>query len=366
MKIYLRIILLSLIVLNSVHVARAVPPPDFIFNVGRQIVQAFSFLVIGLSVGLAFIRQFFETNMFYQKHKLGFAILAAVVVISVSFLGANYYGDKKQADQYSDWLKQSQNQHSQAPSSFFNQTPSQSLSSTTTTEAGTPKLSTTTESSNKSSPNISKSISNQDFVQLPASAYVLDAREDEEYENGYYPGSVHVRAADIVEGKWNDLPKDVPIYVLCWSGIRGKEVADFLVSKNIDARYLEKGADGWVSSGGKWAGAIKFRSVYTGKEFSVVYSTEEVKNDLSQGVVLVDSRPKQKYDAKHIPGSVSFPVIYTPSDKIQAAMDQVPNGSSIITICDDFVSCFDATIVGAKFEKRGDTFLGRYSKPWEF
>ncbi len=98
---------------------------------------------------------------------------------------------------------------------------------------------------------------------------MLDAREDEEFAIGNYPGSHHLRFADIKAGEWIQLPTDQIIYVLCWSGIRGKEVADFLRSKKILARYVERGADGWVSFGGKWLGEIKFRSVYKQDQYKV-------------------------------------------------------------------------------------------------
>ncbi|HYV33975.1 MAG TPA: hypothetical protein VE973_03970, partial [Candidatus Limnocylindria bacterium] len=75
---------------------------------------------------------------------------------------------------------------------------------------------------------------------------------------------------------------------------------------------------------------------------------------------------KEKYNQKHIPGSISIPIIYTPSDQMEQALSQVPTGSKVITICDDFVSCFDATIAGVKFTNRGNVFLGRYNKPWDY
>ena len=91
--------------------------------------------------------------------------------------------------------------------------------------------------------------------------FILDAREDEEYEIGHMPGSTHIRFADLLAGMWGDLPEDQEIYVLCWSGIRGKELTEFLRSKAVNARYIEEGADGWVADGGVWEGEIKFSKV---------------------------------------------------------------------------------------------------------
>jgi rhodanese-related sulfurtransferase len=209
-------------------------------------------------------------------------------------------------------------------------------------------------------------ISNEEFAKIPSDAYVLDAREDEEYEIGYYPGSHHIRFADIKSGEWIKLPTNQTIYVLCWSGIRGKEVAEFLRTKKILSRYVDKGADGWVAYGGKWNGGIKFRATYNEDRYKVVFTTDEVRQYVQQGVVIVDSRNAEKYAKRHIPGSISIPIIYTPSSKIEEVLKQVPPNSTVITVCDDFVSCFDATVTGVKLEKHGHAFLGRYNKPWEY
>jgi len=96
-------------------------------------------------------------------------------------------------------------------------------------------------------------LSNQEFQnslnQAPDNYLVLDAREDIEFANGNFPASTHIRFADLKAGRWIELPKDKFVYVICWSGIRGKEVAEFLRTKKIVAAYLENGAKGWVDAG---------------------------------------------------------------------------------------------------------------------
>ncbi len=213
-------------------------------------------------------------------------------------------------------------------------------------------------------------ITNQDFKNVTnntAKNYiVLDARENIEYTNGHFPDSLHIRFADLKAGRWLELPKDKFIYVICWSGIRGKEVAEFLRTKKIVASYLENGANGWVDFGGKWIGNIKFGEQYSDSRYQVVFSTSETKRKVDEGVLLVDTREPYKYRQFHISGSVNIPTMYTPSIEMEAAFDQVPKGSKIITVCDDYVNCFDAKITGVELELRGHEFLGRYNKPWEY
>lgn len=220
--------------------------------------------------------------------------------------------------------------------------------------------------------NESKSIitTNQEFKNitdgLEKNYLVLDARENIEYENGYFPDSLHIRFADLKAGQWIELPKDKFVYVICWSGIRGKEVAEFLRTKKLIASYLENGANGWVEFGGKWVGEIKFGEKYTDARYQIVFDTNEVKKKVERGVVLVDTREPYKYAQSHIPGSVNIPIMYTQTLNLENAFSQVPSGREVITVCDGYVNCFDAKITGVELERRGHAFLGRYNKPWEY
>ncbi|MFA6522338.1 MAG: rhodanese-like domain-containing protein [Patescibacteria group bacterium] len=216
-------------------------------------------------------------------------------------------------------------------------------------------------------PTLSLAISNEEFATKNVSnTYILDAREDEEYDIGQFPGSTHIRFADLLAGSWVELPTDKEIDVICWSGMRGEKVAEFLRSKGLAARYLEDGADGWVAYGGTWSGEIAFSHVYSESRYSTVFSTADVKDFVSEGVVLIDARDPAVYAKKHIDGSINISAFATPTFQFDALFAQVPAHSTTITICDDYLSCFDAKIVGIKLEKYGHTFLGRYTAPYEY
>jgi rhodanese-related sulfurtransferase len=214
------------------------------------------------------------------------------------------------------------------------------------------------------------SISNRQFQDIYINSLpeylVLDAREEIEYENGHFPSGIHIRFADLKAGRWQELPVDKKVVVICWSGIRGKETAEFLRSKGIVALYLEKGANGWVEFGGAWEGNIKFAQKYSERRFELVFSTQQIKKKIQEGVVLVDSREPIKFAAKHVPGSFNISMFSTATADLPQVFSQIPQGSTVITVCDDYVNCFDAKITGVELERRGYTFLGRYNKPWEF
>jgi len=213
-------------------------------------------------------------------------------------------------------------------------------------------------------------ITNQDLkgiiLDTQSDYIILDARENIEYENGHFPESLHIRFADLKAGRWLELPKDKYIYVLCWSGIRGKEVTEFLRTKKNTAFYLKNGADGWVKSGGEWIGDIKFNKKYNESRYRIVLDTKVVKAEVATGAVLVDTREPYKFKQSHIPGSFNIPTMYIPTIDFEKTLQQIPPHSKVITVCDGYVNCFDAKITGVELEHRGHQFLGRYNKIWEY
>lgn len=469
--------------------ALAVPPPDFIFNVGAQVAQFFSIAVLFLGAILVTVRQAAKVYFIQMKNKKIIWIGLIIGVISIASVGAYYYNQYQQTVAYQKWLEESKIQNANVAVSDTSldqlkidetanteeqkqekiprpkETPDVQFIRTYYANLGNGNIEAAYGVSKKSVPletykswyknvtsliiddlqkidtnkysleltlkegekatsyavlmtlaadsqgnfkiqssdvrtltaeenplqtenafkplpedtinmganfyeenkDLSLAISNNDF-QLVSSGniFVLDAREDEEYDIGKFPNSTHIRFADLISGEWIRIPTDQVVYVFCWSGIRGKEVADFLRSKKIIAQYIQNGADGWVSYGGQWTGGIKFSSQYPQERYAHLVTLDELKEKSAQGAVIVDSRIKDKYNTWHIPDSINIPIIYTPSSKIDDLLNEVPSGKAVITVCDDFVSCFDAKITGLKLERKGHEFLGRYNKPWEY
>lgn len=484
MRYFLGIISFCLLFSAGTSTALAVPPPDFLFNIGSQLIQIFSVLAVFLSAVAISAGQFLKVYFHKLKHRKAVWAGIALAVVGISFGVAYFAQQYEQNRAYEQWITQSEQANANLPeaanpldqlklngaetvkvpevvvvptddkyvtfiktyyanlangkiedsyavskksvsletylgwyqglksiaidfiqliadhkyslqlsldygkeieryavlmtlqedgSGAISIADSESrLLSTKSVAAETEKVEPPLVGGAKvvlpPSPDLALPISNADFAKAikAGAVYVLDAREDEEYVIGNFPGSVHIRSADLVAGDWIQLPTDQVIFVFCWSGMRGKDVAEFLRTKNLAARYVENGASDWVAYGGKWAGDIKFTSKYGAAQYVKLFTLTEVQRFVSQGVVMVDSRPATKFARGHIPGSINIPMIYTPTSQIDLALAQVPSSASVITVCDDFISCFDAKVTGIKLEKAGHTFLGRYNKPWEY
>ncbi|HPN15416.1 MAG TPA: rhodanese-like domain-containing protein [bacterium] len=383
MSKFLLISCFSFLGLLTARQALAVPPPDFIFNAGSSIVQVFSLVFLFLSAAFGTLYQYAKVRIASKGAKVVVVLIMLYLIVFVSVLGAHLYSSYAQRRAYLDWLEVSREQTKQAL---------EAVGATSTEKELQPlyldngwidndldqvRTASTTVSSTEvmiiknkvKITNSSPTTTNADFLAALASKtqdfVVLDAREDVEYEIGHLPGSLHIRAADLKAGSWSELPLDKTVYVLCWSGLRGLDVAEFLRSKNIVAVALEDGAESWVADGGQWQGGILFSKAFPEERYAKLYTTEEVEDLRRQGVVLVDSREPYKYDQWHISNTINIPLIYTASPDLEESFDHVPAGSKVITVCDAYVNCFDAKLTGIELEKRGYEFLGRYNTPWE-
>ncbi len=347
--------------------AAAVPPPDFLFAVGSQMGVFFSVLLIFFSGAVGFIRTLARGAFARIRHPRTFWVLLSLTVVGASLALAWMLEHQRQARLAQEWLSETQPPDVQAERvASVTGTVSSSQGSSVKSEGFGSAASSRIALVPPAGTPISVGNAELSALLQTGQAFVLDAREDEEWEVGRLPGAMHVRFADLVAGAWQDLPRERTVYVLCWSGIRGKEVAEFLRQQGVEVRYLEKGALGWVEEGRAWEGKIRFRDVHTEEEFRIVYDTDHMRQYVAEGVFVIDSRPASKYARKHLPGSLNIPLIYTPSSQNGPLLDHVPAGSRVITVCDDYVNCFDATVMGLKLQQRGHTFLGRYNKPWEW
>ncbi|WP_233624545.1 rhodanese-like domain-containing protein [Actinoplanes sp. ATCC 53533] len=79
-------------------------------------------------------------------------------------------------------------------------------------------------------------------------AVVIDVREPAEYAAGHVDGAVLIPVGDVV-ARAGELPRGVPVYVICASGNRSLAAADYLVRVGIDARSVAGGTAAWLRAG---------------------------------------------------------------------------------------------------------------------
>ena len=83
---------------------------------------------------------------------------------------------------------------------------------------------------------------------LPAGAFLLDVRENDEWAAGHAPDAVHVRLGEL-SARTDEIPRDREVYVICRTGSRSAYVAQALSGAGWNAVNVADGMTGWAVAG---------------------------------------------------------------------------------------------------------------------
>jgi rhodanese-related sulfurtransferase len=83
---------------------------------------------------------------------------------------------------------------------------------------------------------------------LPAGAFLLDVREDDEWAAGHAPDAVHVRLGEL-GARVAELPRDRDVYVICRTGNRSAYATEALGGAGLHAINVADGMTGWAVAG---------------------------------------------------------------------------------------------------------------------
>ena len=79
-------------------------------------------------------------------------------------------------------------------------------------------------------------------------AFLLDVREDIEWQQERVPSAVHIPMYDVPE-RLDALPTDRRIAVICHVGARSAQVAHWLRAQGYDAHNVDGGMEAWARCG---------------------------------------------------------------------------------------------------------------------
>lgn len=83
---------------------------------------------------------------------------------------------------------------------------------------------------------------------LGAGAFLLDVREDDEWEAGHAPEAVHVAMGQVAE-RSDEIPKEGTVVCVCRVGGRSGSVAGALAGSGYDVRNIDGGMLAWEAAG---------------------------------------------------------------------------------------------------------------------
>ena len=82
--------------------------------------------------------------------------------------------------------------------------------------------------------------------------FLLDVREDDEWQAGHATGALHIPLSEFV-ARYGELteaaPQDGRVHVICRSGGRSAQVTNYLTQQGIDAVNVEGGMNTWEAAG---------------------------------------------------------------------------------------------------------------------
>ena len=79
-------------------------------------------------------------------------------------------------------------------------------------------------------------------------AIVIDVREPAEYATGHVSGAKPIPLG-AVAARAGELPRGVPVYVICAGGARSLTAAEQLIRAGVDARSVAGGTSAWLRAG---------------------------------------------------------------------------------------------------------------------
>jgi len=83
---------------------------------------------------------------------------------------------------------------------------------------------------------------------VPADAWLLDVREDDEWTAGHAPQARHIPLGEL-GARTAELPQDTEVYVICRSGFRSARAAQALNGAGWRAVNVAGGMHDWAAAG---------------------------------------------------------------------------------------------------------------------
>ncbi|MFG1998102.1 rhodanese-like domain-containing protein [Spirillospora sp. NPDC048911] len=87
-----------------------------------------------------------------------------------------------------------------------------------------------------------------DAADVPEGAYLLDVREQYEWDAGHAPGAAHISMAELSD-RAGEIPRDQDVYVICRSGVRSAQVTVALNQAGWLAKNVDGGMKRWAEAG---------------------------------------------------------------------------------------------------------------------
>ena len=83
---------------------------------------------------------------------------------------------------------------------------------------------------------------------LASGAPLIDVRQPDEYVTAHVPGA-RLMPMDELPELIDDIPTEVPLYLICQSGGRSHRAAEWLLAQGYEASNVAGGTAAWIEAG---------------------------------------------------------------------------------------------------------------------
>lgn len=346
---YLPLLLLCvLLVLFPRANVHAILPPDLVVSVSQSILGIFGLIIASVTLTLVSIRNTLFMFLPTTLHKvLFFLILCGLVIV---LLAAVFFLEEEK--QLAQWQSETDVELRNIWSQYSEIYSAPDERSAQDVLTGSAQKVTWAE--------FQQIVKDEEYL-------IVDIRDIHAYQSGHLEGSLHMRWADLVRGRWKELRsyKDTPILIVCFFGTTGTITSNFLAAQGFSKLYVP---DGGLLTLNKQEtipllGTIKFK--YHAQMIDRLSNTEII--DLKkEDAIIIDVRSPESYnDDTVVAPDIYFFREFKTLPEIQTFLDSLEPDRSYVSLCNSDLSCFQGEMLLHDLKTAGLTAGGTYdsSKP---
>jgi rhodanese-related sulfurtransferase len=191
---------------------------------------------------------------------------------------------------------------------------------------------------------------------------ILDIRDSYAYQAGYFPGSTHMRLADLLHGRWTELEdfKDKPILLICFLGTTGTIASDFLSAQGFTNLYIPEGGlqETLRRESVPFVGTSRFAHH---EEMIDRLSVDEASALVDTGAKVIDVRSPEMYsEPSPITPDEPFFREFKTTSQIDEFVSQLQKDTTYLSVCNSDASCYQAEMLLHDFKANGITAGGTF------
>lgn len=340
----MKYIAVAVVVFLYPSLAYAIPPPDLILSISQSVLSAVGVAIAGVIVALGSVRVYFKNILITKVGRVGFYsgifillfLCISAGILYVNNVRLNAWRSTVDSEIRAVWDEYAPIYEAQNEQEARN----------TLTSAATEVTWSEFESI----------VGDRDFV-------VVDIRDKHAYDAGHIDGSIHIRLADLIRGRWEELLpyKNSPVFLVCYLGSTGAIAGDFLAKQGFSDLYQPK--EGLRPTLVRDV-SIPFVGSPNVPEIDTLIqriSLETAETAVAEGALVIDLRsPEQYKDSTVIKPDIRMFREFMTIPEIETFVTELDHTKSYVHLCNSDASCYQGEMLILDLLDQNMTTVGIY------